>query len=45
MTENSHPVLSPTQQHQLLKINRSSLYYKLAGESEMNLSLMLMIYE
>jgi hypothetical protein len=40
MTENSHPVLSLAQQCQLLKIYRSSLYDKLAGESGLNVSLM-----
>jgi putative transposase len=40
MTENRHPVLSLAQQCQLLKISRSSLYDKPAGESALNVSLM-----
>jgi hypothetical protein len=40
MTENSHPVLSLTQQCQLLKISRSSLYDKPARETALNVSSM-----
>lgn len=45
MTENKHPVLSVIRQCQLLKISRSGLYYKPAGESALNLSLMRIIDE
>jgi hypothetical protein len=45
MTENSHPVLSPTQQCQQLKVSRSRLYDKLADKSALNVSLMLTMDE
>lgn len=40
LVEQKHPALSLREQSDLLEINRSSLYYKPAGESEENLELM-----
>ena len=43
MIERSHPALSVGAQCRLLSISRSSFYYASRGETEMNLSLMLLI--
>ena len=43
MIERSHPTLSVGAQCRLLSISRSSFYYALQGETEMNLALMQLI--
>lgn len=43
MIEEHHPSLSVGAQCRLLSISRSSFYYELMGETEINLDLMVMI--
>ena len=43
MIEKNHPSLSVGAQCRLLSISRSSFYYKLMGETAMNLDLMMVI--
>lgn len=45
LVENSHAELSIRRQCDLLGLNRSTLYYELAGESELNLLLMRLLDE
>jgi putative transposase len=45
VVDSEHPVLSVTRQCELLRISRSSYYYRPMGESELNLTLMRIIDE